>query len=140
MDEYGSNKGTEEVAVTVEITTVKPGDATHFPVNGQTCRVHYEAFLSSDGSKFDSSRVRGLPFEFVLGEGHVIPGWDKTIPKMSLVRVSVLLSSLLPFFFFFHSASILSDTKRAAVVFSLSTSTLSFFFRARLSKQSFHQN
>jgi len=100
MDEYGSNKGTEEVAVTVEITTVKPGDATHFPVNGQTCRVHYEAFLSSDGSKFDSSRVRGLPFEFVLGEGHVIPGWDKTIPKMSLVRVSVLLSSLLPFFFF----------------------------------------
>jgi FK506-binding protein 1 len=139
MDEYGSKKATEEVALTVEITTVKPGDATHFPVNGQTCRVHYEAFLSSDGSKFDSSRDRGLPFEFVLGEGHVIPGWDKTIPKMSLVRVSDLLSSLLPFCFF-RSASILSDTKRAAVVFSLSTSTLSFFFRARLSRQSFHQN
>ena len=85
MDEYGSKKEEEELTVTVEITTTKPGDATHFPIKGQTCRVHYEAFLSSDGSKFDSTRDRGLPFEFVLGEGHVVPGWEKTVPKMSLV-------------------------------------------------------
>ena len=85
MDEYGSTKEVEQIVVSVGITTTKPGDATHFPVKGQTCRVHYEAFLSSDGSKFDSSRDRGLPFEFVLGEGHVVPGWEKTVPKMSLV-------------------------------------------------------
>ena len=85
MDQYEAKKEKEQVTVTVEITTTKPGDATHFPVKGQTCRVHYEAFLSSDGSKFDSSRERGLPFEFVLCEGHVVPGWEKTVPKMSLV-------------------------------------------------------
>ena len=54
MEEYGSTKEVEQIVVSVEITTTKPGDATHFPVKGQTCRVHYEAFLSSDGSKFDS--------------------------------------------------------------------------------------
>ena len=45
-------------------------------------------FCASDGSKFDSSRERGFPFEFVLGSGHVIPGWEKAIPKMSLVSIS----------------------------------------------------
>ena len=75
----------EEVTALVEMKTTKPGDATHFPKKGQTCRVHYEAFLNSDGSKFDSSRERGMPFEFVLGSGHVIPAWEKAVPKMSLV-------------------------------------------------------
>ena len=70
------------------------GDATHYPRNGQTCRVHYDAFLSSDGSKFDSSRARNLPFEFVLGEGQVILGWDKSIGKLSLVSISLTLFTL----------------------------------------------
>ena len=111
--------------------TTKPGDATHFPKKGQTCRVHYEAFLNSDGSKFDSSRERGMPFEFVLGSGHVIPGWEKAVPKMSLVsgRARCLCRSSEPFlpltthvlplffnkgfffsiFFFFFPADIVDD-------------------------------
>ena len=87
----GKEAADDDVVIMVEIKTTKPGDATHFPKKGQTCRVHYEAFLSSDGSKFDSSRDRGLPFEFVLGKGHVIPGWEKTLPKMSLGQIVTVI-------------------------------------------------
>jgi hypothetical protein len=148
MDEYGALKEEREVAVTVEITTVKPGDATHFPVNGQTCRVHYEAFLSSDGSKFDSSRVRGLPFEFVLGEGHVIPGWDKTLPKMSLVRVHVIPFAFMLFSFIFvlsFSAVLCRPLTRRRRYFSVFPPSHPLclrltIFRARLSRRSSHQS
>ena len=90
-DAAGEKMSLEEVTALVEMKTTKPGDATHFPKTGQTCRVHYEAFLNSDGSKFDSSRERGMPFEFVLGSGHVIPAWEKAVPKMSLVSYGMHL-------------------------------------------------
>ena len=44
-------------------------------VKGALILAHYDGFLD-DGTKFDSSYDRGRPFQFVLGTGRVIKGWD----------------------------------------------------------------
>jgi peptidylprolyl isomerase len=54
------------------------------PKAGQTLVVDYTGWLSADGTKFDSSVDRGTPFEFVLGAGQVIPGWDEGIATMKV--------------------------------------------------------
>ena len=52
-------------------------------VHGALLKVHYEGFLDN-GTKFDSSVDRKRWFEFVLGTGRVIKGWDQGMPGMKV--------------------------------------------------------
>ena len=86
---------------------IKEGDGPS-PKNGQTCVVHYTGWLydpsaadghgtgwlwedGAKGKKFDSSVDRGQPFEFSLGMGRVIKGWDQGVSTMKVGGKRLLL-------------------------------------------------
>jgi len=57
------------------------------PKKGQTCVMHYTGWLwdgKAKGSKFDSSVDRDEPFEFAIGVGAVIKGWDEGVSTMKV--------------------------------------------------------
>jgi len=57
--------------------------------SGQSVVVHYVGTLTN-GKKFDSSRDRGEGFEFALGQGQVIQGWDQGVAGMKVGGVRKL--------------------------------------------------
>jgi len=64
------------------------------PKAGQTCVMHYTGWLwenGAKGKKFDSSLDRGQPFEFPLGQGRVIKGWDEGVATMKIGGKRTLL-------------------------------------------------
>lgn len=69
-----------------EDTTSGDGAAAE---SGQTVSVHYTGWLE-DGSKFDSSKDRNDPFQFQLGAGRVIKGWDEGVAGMTVGSVRKL--------------------------------------------------
>ena len=57
------------------------------PKTGQICVMHYTGWLyvnGAKGKKFDSSVDRGTPFEFPIGTGRVIKGWDEGVASMKV--------------------------------------------------------
>lgn len=75
----------------LQIEDIKVGTGPQ-PTTGQLVNVHYVGTLT-DGKKFDSSRDRGQPFQFALGEGQVIKGWDEGVATM---RVGGLRKLMIP--------------------------------------------
>ena len=66
----------------LQYVEIRAGKGTT-PRSGQTCSVHYTGWLL-DGTKFDSSLDRGQVFEFPLGQGRVIRGWDEAVALMNV--------------------------------------------------------
>jgi len=64
----------------IEDTLIGTGRET---VRGALLVVEYEGFIE-DGTKFDSSKDRGKPFQFVFGTGRVIKGWDQGLIGMKI--------------------------------------------------------
>jgi FKBP-type peptidyl-prolyl cis-trans isomerase len=66
----------------LQIIEIEPGSGDEAR-SGQQVTVHYTGWLT-DGTKFDSSRDRGDPFQFGLGKGQVIRGWDEGVAGMKV--------------------------------------------------------
>lgn len=68
---------------------IREGTGEEFPSTGDVVSVHYVGRLL-DGTIFDSSRDRGELFEFSLGKGSVIKGWDVGVATMKKGEVALL--------------------------------------------------
>ena len=70
----------------LQIIDTKAGSGAS-PKPGQICVMHYTGWLYENGQKgkkFDSSVDRGQPFEFPIGQGRVIAGWDEGVATMKV--------------------------------------------------------
>ena len=78
------------------MTDIKTGTGPAIE-EGQTAVVHYTGWLyepsaaDGKGRKFDSSRDRGEPYVFRIGNGHVIQGWEEAIPAMKVGEKRTLI-------------------------------------------------
>ena len=84
----GGDNGVSNIT-SLQVTDVKVGTGAE-ATNGKTVSVHYTGWLYNantadhHGTKFDSSRDRNEPFDFPLGAGQVIKGWDQGVAGMKV--------------------------------------------------------
>ena len=81
-----SNAQTSGASMTLRTEDSKVGTGAS-PKTGQICVMHYTGWLYENGvrgKKFDSSVDRGQPFEFIIGRGQVIKGWDVGVAGMKI--------------------------------------------------------
>ena len=90
IDEYLKNNGIKTITTSTGLKYVKTKEGNgEKPQVGTMVKVHYTGKLL-DGTVFDSSVTRNEPFQFVLGVGQVIPGWDEGLQLMSKGEEAVL--------------------------------------------------
>jgi hypothetical protein len=70
-------------AQNLDIAVTKPAECTRKTQNGDTVSMKYKGTLT-DGTQFDSNFDSGRPFDFKLGAGQVIAGWDKGLLGMCI--------------------------------------------------------
>lgn len=76
----------EKTASGLEYEIIQEGSGNS-PKKGQTVIVHYTGWINENGKKgkkFDSSVDRGMPFQFTIGIGQVIKGWDEGVMSMKM--------------------------------------------------------
>jgi FKBP-type peptidyl-prolyl cis-trans isomerase FkpA len=94
-DDEGPPAMTDSGITSLQTRDITPGDGTE-ATKGQVVRVHYTGWLYSAnapdnrGTKFDSSKDRNEPFDFRLGAGEVIEGWDQGVAGMKVGGTRVL--------------------------------------------------
>lgn len=82
--------GPRKTAGGVEIEVLRQGAGGRAARDGDRIAVHYVGTLE-DGSKFDSSRDRAMPFTFQLGKRMVIPGWEQGVRGMTQGEIRKLV-------------------------------------------------
>ena len=82
VDDNGNLKN-----MVIDDIKIGTGDAVKV---GDTVSVHYVGTLQ-DGTEFDSSKKRGTPFEFTVGEGRVIKGWEEGLVGMKIGGERILI-------------------------------------------------
>ncbi|MDD5463576.1 MAG: FKBP-type peptidyl-prolyl cis-trans isomerase [Candidatus Moranbacteria bacterium] len=78
-----NNQSNEKKPMELEIKTTQEGTGDRVVKSGDNIAVHYTGKLT-DGTKFDSSVDRGTPFEFQIGQGMVIAGWEQGLLGMKV--------------------------------------------------------
>lgn len=85
-DESAAQNAEQRTASGLRFIEIRQGNGAQ-PLRGQTAVVHYTGWLYENGQrgrKFDSSKDRNEPFEFPLGMGRVIKGWDEGVASMKV--------------------------------------------------------
>ena len=83
LNKYFKDNAIKPITTSTGLNYVKTDDGNgEKPKVGTMVKVHYTGKLL-DGTVFDSSITRNNPFQFVLGVGQVIPGWDEGVQMMS---------------------------------------------------------
>jgi peptidylprolyl isomerase len=81
--DVSDNQNNNKQPMEVKIEKTQEGAGDRAVKNGDTISVHYTGKLEN-GNKFDSSVDRGAPFEFTIGKGMVIQGWEQGLLDMKI--------------------------------------------------------